>query len=269
MEILRWFRQNIDAFDWINLGFAVVMLLINGALYFVKPSFLFVPENDSNSSYPRDKHNVLPTVLMGGVIVMAIAMVLLVAIILRKKLPKLFREFRPITFLIIFIAAQAFSGVCITIFKNYVGRARPDLYDICGVNVTTKPESCPALTKNQFYDQFRSWPSGHSQTAMVGFFFIALFIQEFPMTRNLISTFIAALFVIFGIWCSCTRIIDYKHHTDDVLAGLFIGFLYSFMMWQYASNKIFRETPKLPDDVLNNVLTENSTEQDIMKTPIL
>ncbi|EAY05389.1 PAP2 superfamily protein [Trichomonas vaginalis G3] len=249
MDHLR--RRNWwNKIDGTNGVIAIVSCVLWGVLFILKPTPLVVPENDSGSSFPRDEKNALPTALMGAVLAAVFFIVFISALLSKRYFPKYITNFNGWTFIWAFIAAEGISGLCVSLFKNYVGRSRPDLFAICGKNVDiNNPDSCPNLTKREFYDQFRSWPSGHSQTAMSGFVIIALFVQKVINANNLISSFCGSLFIILAIWCGATRIRDYKHRPDDVLAGFFIGYIFAQFIWLQMVNRIFPgEEPDIIED---------------------
>lgn len=254
----RWYQK----LDIANGVMAIISCVLWGALWALKPTMLYVPPNDSNSAFPQDKHNELPTAIMGAVIAASAVIVFILGVLLHRFFPKHFHGFHGWTFLWVILAAEGMSGFCVSIFKNYVGRARPDLYAVCGKDVQLNdPSSCPNLTKSEYYDEFRSWPSGHSQTAMSGFMVLALFVQRIVRARNLIGTFCAALIVCLGIWCGATRIIDYKHHTDDVLAGFFVGFIFAYLIWHQMEGNLFYKPEEEPEDAESGTVVKDDNYQ--------
>lgn len=107
--------------------------------------------------------------------------------------------------------AVAFSGLVTLLLKNIFGRVRPNFYD--GVNLW---QSFPFEGK---YD-FLSFPSGHATTAgaiaMIACFFVPR---------------ISPLFVLFAVWIAITRLGVGAHYPADVVAGLAVGAIFT---WLYA-----------------------------------
>ena len=56
---------------------------------------------------------------------------------------------------------------------------------------------------------------------------------------KLLSIVIASLPVLFSIFVACSRIIDYFHHYEDVLAGGLIGFTCSYITFNIFSNEYY------------------------------
>ncbi|EAY14592.1 PAP2 superfamily protein [Trichomonas vaginalis G3] len=249
--------------DGTNGVIAIISCLLWGGLWVLKPTPLYVPPNDSGSSFPKDEKNILPTAIMGGVLAAVFVVVFIAAWLLSKFFPKYFADFNGWTFLWAFVAAEGISGFTVSIFKNYVGRTRPDLYSICGSQEInpSDPSTCPGLSASEFKDQFRSWPSGHSQTAMSGFVIIAFFVQRIIKSKNLVGTFCGSLFIILAIWCGATRIRDYKHRPDDVLAGFFVGYIFAQLVWLQMIGNVFPEEDLGQDNKDDKSLPDNENHQ--------
>ena len=225
--------------DGNNMVVAVVSCIFFGLFSLIRPSPLYVPPNDSNSAFPHAEKNALPSAVMGIVLGVVAIAVFVGAHFLKKFFPHHFHSFRMITVIWGLLACEGIANTCVAIFKNMVGRARPDLYALCGEGVTSDPSSCPNLSKMEFYDQFRSWPSGHSSTAMSGFLYIALFVQSFFVSDEMWTSAVASLFVLLAFYCGSTRIRDFKHHPDDVIAGFFTGFVFTYIIWNRIKKQIF------------------------------
>ena len=251
--------------DGNNMVVALVSCLFFGIFSLIPPSPLYVPPDDSNSAFPHATKNALPSVVMGIILAVVAIIVLVGAHFLRKFFPKYFHNFRMITVIWALLACEGISNTCVGIFKNMVGRARPDLYAVCGENVTSHPSSCPNLSKMEFYDQFRSWPSGHSSTAMSGFLFLGLFIQSFFVSDQMWTSAVASLFILLAFYCGATRIRDFKHHPDDVIAGFFTGFLFTYIIWNRVKKEIFVREFQISESTTSN---ESMNNMDDLESPI-
>ena len=252
------FKNFWEKIDGNNLIVGVGSCILWALLSLIKPNPLYFPPNDANSAFPHAEKSTLPTVVIGVILVLISAVVIALAYFLQKKYPTFFNHFRLFTLIWGLAASEGIAGVCVAIFKNMVGRPRPDLYAVCGSNVTSDPSSCPKLSKSEFYDQFRSWPSGHSQTAMSGFLYIGLFVQSFFVSKQMWTSFVGSLFIIFAIYCGSTRIRDYKHHPDDVLAGFFIGFVFTYMIWSRIKKDIFSNDESKEEIDQNDQMSETT-----------
>ena len=105
----------------------------------------------------------------------------------------------------------AFSGLITLLLKNMFGRLRPNAYE--GGNLW---QSFPFQGQ---YD-FLSFPSGHSTTAGA----IAMIIYLF-MPR------LAPIGFGFAIWIAITRLGVGAHYPADIIAGLAVGMIFT---WIYA-----------------------------------
>ena len=226
--------------DGNNMIVAIVSCIFFGITALVKPDPLYFPPNDSNSAFPHAEKNALPSLVMGILLAVVAIIIIVAAYFLRKFFPQHFRSFKLITVVWGLLACEGISNTCVGIFKNMVGRPRPDIFAVCGLNVTSDPSSCPQLTKTEFYDQFRSWPSGHSSTAMSGFLFLALFLQNLFVSEQMWTSAISSLLILLAFYCGSTRIRDFKHHPDDVIAGFFTGFVFTYIIWNRIKKEIFQ-----------------------------
>ncbi len=105
----------------------------------------------------------------------------------------------------------AFSGLVTLLFKNLFGRARPNSYD--GIHLW---QSFPFTGS---YD-FLSFPSGHSTTAGAIAMIIYLFVPKFTVVG-----------IAFAVWIAITRLGVGAHYPADVIAGLAVGVIFT---WLYA-----------------------------------
>ncbi|KAK9481298.1 phosphatidic acid phosphatase type 2/haloperoxidase [Lipomyces japonicus] len=140
------------------------------------------------------------------------------------------------------------------IFKNSIGRLRPDFIARCmprpgtpltglvGVEVCTNP-SLQVLN-----DGFRSTPSGHSSNAFAGLGWLSAWtagqLKVFRPGKELFRTMLALLPLVGASLIGISRIEDYRHHVTDILFG---GVLGSLIAW-YSYRKYF---PHLGTDTCN------------------
>ena len=120
-----------------------------------------------------------------------------------------------------------------TFIKNCVSRPRPDTLTICG---NPYSDSCKkTLSYSTFFDQYQSFPSAHSSVSMSASIFLSLVLNEI-LPFNSFLYIIIKIFPLFGsIFIALTRVRDFKHHTEDIVFGLFLGGtvgLLSFKMFQ-------------------------------------
>lgn len=224
-------------FDIPNFITAVALVIIYVALLFLPVNQLYVPPNDSLSSFPHKDKSTISTVLVVVIVVILGLAFDIIFFFLSWKWPHVIRPFAPFTNVWILVATIASANICVNIFKAYVGRARPDLYALCGPNGNIN--DCPGVKDSKVKDEFKSWPSGHSVTAMSGCLYLAYFSQKVCKSRNLYTSILPILLIILAVYIGSTRIRDFKHHPDDVIAGFFIGALYTDIIWRRCYKLIF------------------------------
>ena len=137
--------------------------------------------------------------------------------------------------------------------KMYIGRLRPNMYQLCQFNVETLQYST-SITKERIREGHLSFPSGHSSLASVSMIYCtwyflyfwkhdsSTFLQQRRSVSNttyrysnnalwvfllsaLRSLFILLLLPGWAVYVGLTRIVDHWHHVSDVLAGLLLGSL--------------------------------------------
>lgn len=238
----------IELIDFYNFLPAAIASVIWGVLSIVHPNPLYFNPLDYNVNFEKKKEIISTTIII-VIVIVATAVCGVSFYFLSKKFPKTFRSFKLATLFWFVLAVECYCNICVAILKNYVGRARPSLIASCGPDVNyTSYESCPSLTKSEYYDLFRSWPSGHSASGMSGLLLIALFIQGVFIKKGLWVNALSSLFVLLALFIGSTRIVDFKHHTDDVAMGLFLGALFALLVWDTGKNEIFLDNKELRVD---------------------
>ena len=239
-------------YDITGLITLVVIAIAAAITLVMKPKPLYIPQNDSNSDFPT-KDSTIPTWLLVVIIIIVAVIILPGLYFLAERFPEYFKKFNFFSAVWNFGIAVAVTLGCINIFKNMVGRSRPDIFDLCGKDFDPNdPSTCPELTESKFRDEFRSWPSGHSGFSMSGFGFLALFVQKTIVALSPVSTVVASLLYLLAIYIGSTRIVDFRHHPDDVIAGFFIGFIFSFLVWQRASEDIYNVSEETKTEASEN-----------------
>lgn len=221
------------------LGIGVVLAI---CVFVMKVDPLYIPPNDSNSAFPHPGHSTIPTVWCGVIVFVVALVVIAVFFFLSRKFPQIFRKFNPFS--------AAWSGVNIVlttlvvtyIFKNYVGRARPDVYAVCGENANM--EQCKQKIGKEAEDEWKSWPSGHSSVAMSGLSFVTFFGIKVVRSNQMWIVVLWSGFMMLALYIAATRIRDFRHHPDDVLAGLVFGFMFSHVLWSKFQKRVFMKEAK-------------------------
>ncbi len=74
---------------------------------------------------------------------------------------------------------------------------------------------------------------------------LGLFIQNVVKMHRLWISAIACSFLCLALYVGASRIVDFRHHTDDVLAGLFIGYVITTVIWNRTHEGMFEETDEV------------------------
>ena len=227
-----------SSFDLPNMICAIVC----GGLWlmstYTTPTPLYIPPNDSLSSFPKRDVGLPYTYVTIGFCV-GLAALVAVSYFLSSRYPTLLRQCRPFTTIWIGLTCFCLTGFITNIFKDFVGRARPDFYAYCGEGATY--ETCQDKAHRD--EEFRSWPSGHSSGSMSGAIFLAFFAQKAVRLQAAWVSVAASIFICAAFYVGSTRIIGFRHHPDDVIAGLFLGYVVTSLVWQKTQEDLFEQDP--------------------------
>lgn len=241
---------------FIDISYCIVSL-ITLALWLglskIKPNKLFFPENDSNSLFPVKKTSV-PFYLVCVIAFGLFNVIFIVLYFLQRKFPEIFKKFSLFTCGWSLLFAVSICNVCVNVAKSYVGRPRPDIISRCEGD--PQKNGCSNQTEGKYLDSYKSWPSGHSSTALSSVVFFALFIINCTKRRYVFIDLIACLTVFYGIYVGATRIVEFRHHTDDVLAGFFIGFVFAYFTWNGTKERIFTYDELMSGEIGNSLLNQ-------------
>ncbi|CAG8515439.1 14875_t:CDS:2 [Funneliformis caledonium] len=128
------------------------------------------------------------------------------------------------------------------VFKNTVGRPRPDFIDRCqpiagGADppVYGLSNSTICTRRELLNDGFKSFLSGHASTSFAGMGFLSLYLagklHVFDQKGYTYKGFVVVSPLVIAILIAISRTEDYRHHWHDVFAGSLIGFLLSYFAY--------------------------------------
>lgn len=243
-------KQKLDIPDMVA---AIISLVVLGVVYFFCPLRpMYVPENDSQSDYPGNGSSTVPSWWLFILCGLIPAIFIISLYFLGQNFPDYFKKFEIAAAIWLYIVVLAMTNICTQILKTYVGRPRPDIYNRCGAGPYAQYGNCPELSSKSLADEWKSWPSGHSSNTMCAFTFIVLFIQKSIQGIYLITNVIATGLLLIAFFVGGSRIVDFRHHSDDVLAGLFIGYVFAQLVWNRVYKRVFPKYevfPMLPTDI--------------------
>lgn len=128
------------------------------------------------------------------------------------------------------------------VFKNAVGRPRPDLLARCSPSTSAPLDElvtidvCTEKNHHLLHDGWRSFPSGHSSFAFAGLGWLAFFLisqTRCLQPRASFATFILCAMPLVGAaFIGISRLEDYRHDVGDVVCGSILGFTVAYFNWR-------------------------------------
>lgn len=159
------------------------------------------------------------------------------------------------------------SSIATYVLKKVVGRPRPvALYncDYLGYQTAVQSGNFTAYNslavfgrvgsvancwvQDQTSDMWSSFPSGHATlsfaTLAYAFFALRLTLKIDGRLHYGWRNILAYSPIVLCTWISASRVIDMRHHVDDVLAGALIGFVCAALSWLH-TNAVMQSVFKL------------------------
>ena len=130
--------------------------------------------------------------------------------------------------LLAFVAAILITAIITDALKFSVGRYRPDYF------------SRPAEMEREGR---LSFPSGHSSQSFVGLGFLAIWLagqMRLFSAPHLWKSLVAFVPIILAMWIAASRLIDYRHHFSDVIAGSCIGLCVALVIYLMFFQSLFQ-----------------------------
>jgi phosphatidate phosphatase len=238
----------VEVFDLPGFATTAALSILEGVLYAVlKVDPLYVPPNDALSDFPYPGADSVSTGAAVGFLFVINAAVIVGLFFLARSHPDHFRQFHIFRAIWALLSSWLLVLIITEFLKVYVGRPRPDIYARCGFNATYA--QCRAVIGDAAVDAFKSWPSGHASNCMVAGTYAGLFFQYAVKIDQLWVALFGVAFLLYGFGVGASRIVDYRHHTDDVLAGLFVGWVGTYMVWIRERHRIFKQTGEVRESI--------------------
>lgn len=208
--------------------------------YFMKlpTNPLYIPPEDSDVNFPHLEQQTIGRNEMEFVSYLIHTGIIILLRLLAKLLPNTFRRFNTFPAIWAQLSCVCLADASANFLKGYVGRARPDTYQVCGYNTTFGTCNAKQKAANK---QFLSWPSNHASFAMSGATFMTLFVQNTIANGHFCITVASTSFMLYGCYIGATRIRDFKHHTDDVTAGTVLGFIFGTTFFKALQQRLFEK----------------------------
>lgn len=124
------------------------------------------------------------------------------------------------------------ADIIVNIIKIFRYAERPDINE--RLNYLCKETITSELSGHNLYiylEGYRSSPSAHSSIAFSFVAFVGyMYYTNYRNKNNLILLLTFIFTLIYSLLCCESRIIDKKHHINDVLLGIFNGFFITLIL---------------------------------------
>ena len=239
-----------------DVGLLVCTLAIGFALEFVQPFEKFLNEETDlpRLRYPK-KANTIPTAALPFLAIVAP----IVFISFVSRIDKTFAKASLAN--VGLLLSVALSFFCVNMIKASMGAYRPDFAQRCWGTPDAAPQwksygvpYCAHAHENNLLDAVRqgrrSFPSGHTSMSFSGLFYLTLYLlywlKCFKTSRaeegNFVWRVMLALIPFsIAIGIGVSRLRDYWHHPEDVLAGALIGITTSLFSFKIQGFSLMQE----------------------------
>jgi len=154
------------------------------------------------------------------------------------------------------LVAIGISELVTQAFKFYVGRLRPNFYDMCGFDKETL--GCTNGEKMEMEARM-SFPSGHTSLSFCGLGCIVFFLLgrgsriSKSTVRGKLLMIVSFAPLLLSFYCATSRLVDNWHHPSDIIAGALLGSVsacISYHIWFPQLGSIYAG---IPLSVISNV----------------
>ena len=206
------------------------------------PNRLFVPKRDPRCSYPhydsgiKEFTNLIICVIIPYIVYTIMYVIIKVEGVLTGMVP-----FDFIYALVGHAGCVIIANVVANILKLQVGRPRPDFFAVLGVQANSETGIPDDMSVKAYHECFKSFPSGHTTTAASGCLFLVLFLQNGVIINQFTVFFLECVPLMYTFYIGAMRITEHRHHFEDVLAGMIIGFLFPICFFLGQRDRLFTE----------------------------
>ena len=155
------------------------------------------------------------------------------------------------------LVAIGLSELVTQTFKIYVGRLRPNFYQMCGFDTSTL--TCTNGDEMEMEARM-SFPSGHSSLSFCGMMVLTLFLigrvglgrSIVPKTaygKGKILLLLSCSPLLLSFWIATSRLTDNWHHTSDILAGSALGSICGLIAYHLFFPHVFSPLSGVPVSV--------------------
>lgn len=190
----------------------------------------------------------------------------LIILFLISQLRPIMPEFKlhdTISTLCVLFTATGMSEFITQLIKAYVGRLRPNFYNLCEFD--TQLLQCTA-DAHHIKEACSSFPSGHSSLSFSGmgvlvFFFLGR--QRICDGGKSVLPLICFLPWAYSSFVASSRLVDNWHHPSDILAGTMLGIFCSTVSYHLWYPSVLSPNSSMPLSIVFNLKSKKSKNMDI------
>ena len=188
----------------------------------IPPFERIVWRDDRSLMYPFTEHEIIPTWAV-PFFAFLLPMVLLSGWLGLQR----FRNRRLLVAYVGLALSLLISTQITSLIKPLAGRPRPDFLARCNPDPENIKELVCRGNPKLIADGRRSFPSGHTSASFAGLayagFFLAGQMAAFDGKGRVYRLLVSLVPFLVASYVGITRIMDYRHHWQDVLAGALLG----------------------------------------------
>lgn len=163
------------------------------------------------------------------------------------------------------LTAIGISEFVTQVFKFYVGRLRPNFYEMCGFDKATL--QCTNGEEMEMEARM-SFPSGHSSLSFCGMMALVLFFigrvglgrggKQYSLVGFQVKVLLSFVPLLFSFWCATSRLVDHWHHPSDIIAGSILGTVSSLIAYHLWYPHVFSSYSGIP---LSTILCQQEDKE--------
>lgn len=231
----------------IDLLVILSLFLLYFPLQALPPFERIIWRDDRSIMFPMTENELIPTWAL-PIFAFIIPMIIVTAWLGVNK----FRERRLLVVYLGLLLSLLITVQVTALLKPLVGRPRPDFLDRCNPDPSNLVKVVCRGLRKVVREGRKSFPSGHTSSSFAGLgyagFFLAgqlgVFDGEGHAHRLIISL---APFLLAG-FVGITRITDYRHHWQDVIAGGILGIASAYFSYRLYFPSIMQPVADVPLD---------------------
>ncbi|CAL4096572.1 unnamed protein product, partial [Meganyctiphanes norvegica] len=139
------------------------------------------------------------------------------------------------------------------LIKFSIGRLRPHFIEVCkpdwsqiqcytsdGKPAYVDPIPCTGEQNSKMLNSRLSFPSGHASLSMFTMLYLTIYLHVHLRMRYtcVLRVIFQVAFLTIALYTGLSRIHDYKHHWEDVLAGFVEGIIEALLWTNYVANLV-------------------------------